>query len=58
MAAIPGSAIPDRPVLEGLEAKWGEAWETQGTYRFDREAALASREAGSRQARPPGGSTT
>ncbi|HUG51199.1 MAG TPA: valine--tRNA ligase, partial [Terrimesophilobacter sp.] len=46
MAAIPGSAIPDRPVLEGLESKWGDAWEAQGTYRFDREAALASRASG------------
>ncbi|RRJ87817.1 valine--tRNA ligase [Gulosibacter macacae] len=31
--------LPDRPALEGLEDKWGEAWETQGTYRFDREGA-------------------
>ena len=34
--------IPDKPALEGLEAKWGEAWEAQGTYRFDRAAALAA----------------
>jgi valyl-tRNA synthetase len=33
------AAIPDKPALEGLEAKWGEAWETQGVYRFDRESA-------------------
>jgi len=32
--------IPEKPVLEGLEEKWGEAWEQSGTYRFDREAAL------------------
>jgi valyl-tRNA synthetase len=39
-AAIPGPAgIPDRPVLEGLEAKWGAFWKTQGTYRFDRAEA-------------------
>ncbi|HJB64010.1 MAG TPA: valine--tRNA ligase [Candidatus Microbacterium pullistercoris] len=31
--------IPDKPKLEGLEAKWGERWETDGTYRFDRAAA-------------------
>ncbi len=31
--------IPDKPQLEGLEAKWGERWETKGTYRFDRAAA-------------------
>ena len=31
--------LPDRPALEGLEDKWGEAWETQGTYHFAREGA-------------------
>ena len=31
--------IPEKPVLEGLEEKWGPAWETQGTYRFDRDSA-------------------
>ena len=39
-SAIPESNIPDRPVLEGLEAKWGSAWERQGTHRFDRAAAV------------------
>jgi valyl-tRNA synthetase len=33
------AALPEKPALEGLEAKWGEAWEAQGVYRFDREAA-------------------
>ncbi len=33
------SAIPEKPVLEGLEAKWGGVWKTDGTYRFDRESA-------------------
>ncbi len=33
------SAIPDKPQLEGLEAKWGPVWEKEGTYRFDREGA-------------------
>ena len=28
--------IPEKPALEGLEAKWMERWETEGTYRFDR----------------------
>ena len=28
--------VPDRPALEGLEAKWGAAWETAGTYAFVR----------------------
>ena len=30
--------VPDRAAPEGLEAKWGEAWENQGTYAFDRTA--------------------
>ncbi|HEX9124567.1 MAG TPA: valine--tRNA ligase [Actinomycetota bacterium] len=28
--------VPDKPSLDGLEAKWGEWWEATGTYRFDR----------------------
>ena len=28
--------IPEKPGLEGLEAKWDARWETDGTYRFDR----------------------
>ncbi len=31
--------VPERPTLDGLERKWGEAWEREGTYRFDRAAA-------------------
>ena len=31
--------LPDKPALEGLEEKWGNVWETDGTYRFDREGA-------------------
>ena len=34
--------IPDRPALEGLEARWSGAWEAEGTHRFDRDAALAA----------------
>jgi valyl-tRNA synthetase len=34
-------SMPDKPVLEGLETTWGARWENQGTYRFDRETALA-----------------
>ncbi len=30
--------VPDKPSLEGLEAKWSARWEETGTYRFDREA--------------------
>jgi len=28
--------IPEKPSLEGLEAKWRARWEADGTYRFDR----------------------
>src|SRR5262245_36122277 len=36
-ASAPARAgVPDKPVLEGLEAKWGQAWKEQGTYAFDR----------------------
>ena len=28
--------VPEKPSLDGLEAKWGEWWEAAGTYRFDR----------------------
>jgi valyl-tRNA synthetase len=38
-AANPASQIPEKPVLEGLEAKWGGVWKTDGTYRFDRDSA-------------------
>ncbi|TSD63552.1 valine--tRNA ligase [Aeromicrobium piscarium] len=30
------NTVPEKPVLEGLEAKWSHAWEERGTYRFDR----------------------
>ncbi len=33
------TAVPDRPALEGLEAKWGPVWEERGVYRFEREKA-------------------
>jgi valyl-tRNA synthetase len=28
--------VPDKPTLEGLEQRWGDRWEQEGTYRFDR----------------------
>jgi valyl-tRNA synthetase len=30
------TTVPDKPSLDGLEAKWDERWEAEGTYRFDR----------------------
>jgi valyl-tRNA synthetase len=34
-------SVPDKPALEGLEAKWTEAWERDGVYRFDRSRPRA-----------------
>ena len=31
-----GRGVPERPSLDGLEARWGARWEADGTYRFDR----------------------
>ena len=28
--------LPEKPALEGLEAKWNARWQESGTYRFDR----------------------
>lgn len=28
--------VPEKPSIDGLEAKWDEVWESNGTYRFDR----------------------
>ena len=28
--------VPDKPALEGLEAKWAERWKVEETYAFDR----------------------
>src|SRR5688572_8303290 len=28
--------LPDKPALEGLEAKWNARWTADGTYKFDR----------------------
>ena len=34
----PDSRVPERPTLDGLEAKWSAVWERDGAYRFDRAA--------------------
>ncbi len=33
--------LPDKPTLDGLEAKWRARWAADGTYRFDRTKARA-----------------
>ena len=30
------TSVPEKPSLEGLEAKWSARWEADGTFRFDR----------------------
>ncbi len=30
--------MPEKPTLDGLETKWANTWENQGTYSFDRSA--------------------
>src|SRR5580704_9590196 len=30
--------VPERPTLDGLEAKWSAVWDESGVYRFDRSA--------------------
>ncbi len=32
------ASVPDKPVLEGLEAKWTPRWDADAVYRFDRTA--------------------
>ncbi|MGH3367105.1 MAG: valine--tRNA ligase [Nocardioidaceae bacterium] len=34
--STPTPRVPDKPALEGLEAKWSKVWQERGTYRFDR----------------------
>src|ERR1051326_3511175 len=33
--------VPDKPVLEGLEAKWSAQWESDAVYRFRRSTPRA-----------------
>ncbi len=35
-------AIPEKPALEGLEDKWDATWQSDGTYLFPRDEALAA----------------
>ena len=32
------TTIPDKPSLDGIEARWIQQWDADGTYRFDRTA--------------------
>ena len=33
--------VPERPTLDGLEARWGDWWDAEGVYRFDRSRERA-----------------
>ena len=37
-AGSAGPAIPDKPTIDGLEQKWSDQWQADGTYAFDRTA--------------------
>jgi valyl-tRNA synthetase len=37
-----GPTVPDKPSLDGLEDKWIERWDADGTYRFDRSQGRAN----------------
>jgi valyl-tRNA synthetase len=37
-ASPKGPSVPERPTLDGLEAKWSAVWERDGVHRFDRTA--------------------
>jgi len=32
------ATIPDKPTLDGIEARWADQWASDGTYTFDRSA--------------------
>ena len=39
---VRAATTPDKVGVEGLEAKWGPSWESEGTYSFDKSAAKAN----------------
>jgi valyl-tRNA synthetase len=42
-ASTPSSyALPEKPTVDGLEAKWLARWDEEATYRFNRQALRAS----------------
>src|SRR5215203_3497066 len=37
MTSTPAArSVPDKPSLDGLEARWGDRWQADATYAFDR----------------------
>ena len=39
---VRAATTPDKVGVEGLEAKWGPSWESEGTYSFDKSGAKAN----------------
>ena len=39
---VRAATTPDKVGVEGLEAKWGPSWDSEGIYRFDKSAAKAN----------------
>ncbi len=33
---LPEKQLPEKPSIDGIEVKWAQVWQEQGTYRFDR----------------------
>ena len=38
----PAYRVPDQPTVDGLEAVWGDRWDAEGAYVFDRAATEAT----------------
>jgi valyl-tRNA synthetase len=32
----PDSRVPEKPTIDGIEDRWAQVWDQEGTYRFDR----------------------
>ncbi|MBI1378645.1 MAG: valine--tRNA ligase [Frankiales bacterium] len=32
----PSTRVPEKPTVDGIEDRWAQVWEEQGTFRFDR----------------------
>jgi valyl-tRNA synthetase len=39
---VRAATTPDKVGVEGLEAKWGPSWDSEGIYRFDKSVAKAN----------------
>ena len=32
----PDSRVPEKPTIDGIEDRWAQVWDSEGTFRFDR----------------------